>query len=838
MSLFSNRAPDSGEVFITIHGHFYQPPRENPWINYIEKQGSAYPFHDWNERITYDCYMPNTASRIIGEAGLIVDIVNNFEYMNFNIGPTLFSYIEKNFSGVYKKIIDADKRSIDRHFGHGNAIAQGYNHIILPLADDRDVKTQIEWGIYDFRKRFGRESEAIWLSETAVNYRVIRHLIDYGFKYIILSPFQAGKIKSLEQAEGNDIWRDVSNGSIDPRQAYRHYRTEDNGSIDRSRYIDIFFYDGILAQKVSFDHLLRSADNLYNAFLAAIDGGRNENQIIHYATDGEDYGHHEPFADMALSYFFKNKIKNSPLKVTNYGEYLSKNPPKWEVQIAHGPNNEGTAWSCAHGVGRWYRDCGCRNGGEADWNQKWRTPLRRAFDYLRDEMRVVYEQQASKYFVDIWDTRDKFIEVIDNRGSLPEFFKKYASYSLTAEDKLNIIKLLEGQRYAMYMYTSCGWFFSDISGIETIQNMRYAYIAYELYKDFFHRNVKDSFLDILEQAKSNVPQHKNGKLIFKKFVDGGKLDLRSILAIFLIRRTVTMQQMPEDFYNFKVELVKLEKHSEGQVDFFTGEILGQWDVFDGIESAERYRFFIDVSTVSNIKVYLDTRPASFTTLNTMQELRQSFENKYISLPDLFYEERELIADYIVESELSKFYGSAQKVFDDFEDLIYVYDTLHIRQPKIIVELARFVLNKRIFDKIEYLIKTYEENKEIIGTRQIIKFIRLLKHLNVVVEENKANDLISCFIYRNLKEIIIERRFEVIDDLYNFLKIVYRFDFKIEMRDSQNLLFEFLNKNYKKIDDLRILDKLLMLSRYLGVHFFEAEEYYKNNSKMLGDDMWM
>jgi len=207
------------EVFLTIHGHFYQPPRENPWLESIEAQDSAAPFHDWNERINNECYNPNSLSKIVDSRNRILDVVNNYASMSFNFGPTLLSWMEKYAPLAYERIIKADIKSVQEHDGHGNAIAQVYNHMIMPLANENDKKTQVIWGIKDFETRFGRKPEGMWLAETAVDDESLRILVENGITFTILSPYQALKTKK----DGHKDWTDVSWGNIDPGRAYRYY---------------------------------------------------------------------------------------------------------------------------------------------------------------------------------------------------------------------------------------------------------------------------------------------------------------------------------------------------------------------------------------------------------------------------------------------------------------------------------------------------------------------------------------------------------------------------------------------------------------------------------------
>ena len=470
------------EVYLTIHGHFYQPPRENPWLEYVEMQDSALPFHDWNERVDKECYTPNSVSKIVDNRNLILDVVNNYSYINFNFGPTLLSWIEKYSPLTYERIIKADKKSIENHEGHGNAIAQVYNHIIMPLANERDKNTQVKWGIRDFEKRFGRKPEGMWLAETAADDDTLRVLVENGIKYTILSPYQALRVRPLNS---ND-WTDVSWGNIDPARPYRYYIKS-----QPDKFIDIFFYDGAISKSVAFDEILKDGNRFIKRLKEGISDSRNYPQIVNIATDGESYGHHTKFGDMALAYIMKVMAKDEGFTVVNYAQYLAKYPSEVEADI-----KQGSSWSCFHGVGRWKEDCGCSTGGHPNWNQKWRKPLRDALDYLRDELICIYEKEAKNYMNSVWDCRDKYIDVILDRRCTEKFQEENFIKDLTQNQKVKAMKLLEMQRQAMLMYTSCGWFFSEISGIETVQIMKYAARAIQLAKEFTSKDIETGFLKI------------------------------------------------------------------------------------------------------------------------------------------------------------------------------------------------------------------------------------------------------------------------------------------------------------------------------------------------------
>lgn len=495
-------------MLLTIHGHFYQPPREDPWTGRIPVQGSAAPFHDWNERIAAECYAPNARSRVLDEKGRIEEIVSNYEWIHFDFGPTLLRWLETNDPQAYRAILEGDARSMRRFGGHGNAIAQAYNHMIMPLANYRDQRTQVIWGLRDFEHRFGRKSESIWLPETAVNLETLRILVEFGMRYLILAPSQAKRIRSMRGGG----WSDVSGGRIDPRRAYR-WRVPGN----EEKGIDVFFYDGPVSAAVSFDHLLRNASVLADRLQMAAKGAPEEG-LIHAATDGEVYGHHEPFGDMCLAYLITREGPLRGFEWTNYGAYLDQHPPQHWVDIDLGDGGDGTSWSCAHGVDRWRRDCGCSVGGKAGWNQKWRSPLRRGLDHLRDRLAEVFMASAADLVHDPWAARDDSIEILLRPDARDAFLARHARRILDIDEQRRLWRLLESQHQAMLMFTSCAWFFADISGLEVQQNLGYAARAIELAQPFARVDLEEEILSHLISAKSNLPEMGDGVGIWRRFI--------------------------------------------------------------------------------------------------------------------------------------------------------------------------------------------------------------------------------------------------------------------------------------------------------------------------------
>ncbi len=507
------------ERYICIHGHFYQPPRENPWLEDIELQDSAYPYHDWNERINAECYAPNTVSRILDGEGRIVKLPNNYAKISFNFGPTLLAWMQLKAPDTYESILAADRVSQKNFSGHGCALAQAYNHMIMPLANRRDKYTQVLWGIRDFEYRFGRRPEGMWLPETAVDLETLDIMAELGIGFTILAPHQAKQVRLI----GQENWVDVSRGSIDPTMAYEIH-------LPSGRRLAAFFYDGPISRAVAFEGLLSRGENLALRLAGAFSAESQFPQLVHIATDGETYGHHQRFGDMALTYALQYIESENLARLTNYGEFLAKYTPLFEAEIL-----ENTSWSCAHGVERWARDCGCNSGGHPGWNQTWRAPLREALDWLRDTLAPLFEEKAGAFLKDPWAARDDYIRVVLERTpeNMDNFLSRHALRELNEAEKVAVFKLMGVQRCAMLMYTSCGWFFDEISGIETVQVIHYAGRALSLMGEL-GQEVEAGFLERLSQAKSNLPEYVDGGRIYEKLVKPGMLDLEKVGAHYAI----------------------------------------------------------------------------------------------------------------------------------------------------------------------------------------------------------------------------------------------------------------------------------------------------------------
>ncbi len=492
--------------FICLHGHFYQPPRENPWTGEVDAEVSAAPFRDWNERISKECYEANAHAAIPDPKGGTAERVSNFEAMSFDIGPTLFSWMKAKDPVTYRAILDADKKSLLERNGHGNAIAQCYNHLIMPLASRRDKTTQVIWGIKDFEFHYKRKPEGMWLPETAVDRETLSVLVEQGIRYTILSPHQASRVRHLGFGSR---WKSIHHESIDTRQAYRIV-------LEQGHQFHLFFYDAPLSRAIAFGGLLNDGDTFAHQLLGAFGGRQDRPQLVSTATDGETFGHHHRFGEMALAYAVKKIEKEGAAHLTNYGEFLSRQGSFWEVDI-----HERTSWSCAHGIERWRSDCGCHIHHKEEWNQTWRQALRESFDFLKRIVDTIFDSQGGVLLKDPWEARNNYIELMleDNIESRAMFLRKHAKKH-DSHEATKIWDLLEAEKLSLFMYTSCGWFFDELSGIEPLIVMRFAARVIERIRLYAPHEFESTFFSILKGAKSNLPEQGTGEDIFKRNIHG------------------------------------------------------------------------------------------------------------------------------------------------------------------------------------------------------------------------------------------------------------------------------------------------------------------------------
>jgi alpha-amylase/alpha-mannosidase (GH57 family) len=684
--------------YVCIHGHFYQPPRENPWLDEVEVQDSAFPYHDWNERVTAESYARNGAARILGADKMIIDIVNNYSKISFNFGATLLSWMQKKSPDVYEAILEADQVSQAKFSGHGAALAQVYNHLIMPWANSRDKRTQVAWGIRDFEFRFRRKPEGMWLAETAVDYESLDLMAEMGIKFTILAPRQAKRVRELK---AGSAWIDVAD-KVDPRMPYLC-------RLPSGRSITIFFYDGPISQGVAFEGLLMNGEFFAGRLMSAFTPTGPQNQLVHIATDGETYGHHHKFGDMALAFCLNVIETRKDAKLTIYGEFLEKFPPTHEAEIF-----EKSSWSCVHGIDRWGSDCGCSSGMNQGWKQTWREPLRQALDWLRDELISIYEQEMKIFTPQVWELRDGYIDVILDRRQerIEEFFQKNLGRRLSDDEKIRALKLLEMQYNAQLMYTSCGWFFDDISGIETVQIMKYAARAIQLAKEVCGADLEQAFVQFLENAPSNVPEMKNGAFVYRTMIQPSVVDLLRVAAHYAM--TSLYEEYPEEakMYCYTVKTDTYDLKEAGRLRLAIGGGIVQSDItlekshinFAVLHLGDHN--FIGGVNPLKAEEFLDARKKiidAFLQSNIPDVI--SVINKYFgpqsySLWHLFKEEQQKILNMVLQSTMEDIDSSFRQIYEHHYPLMQIKNEIRLPLPRTLMTVVEFILNRDLGEILE------------------------------------------------------------------------------------------------------------------------------------------
>lgn len=824
------------EVFLTIHGHFYQPPRENPWLEAVELQDSASPFHDWNERINNECYNPNSVSKIVDNRNQILDVVNNYRFMSFNFGPTLLSWMEEYAPLAYERVVKADIDSVQEHEGHGNAIAQVYNHMIMPLANERDKQTQVIWGINDFETRFGRKPEGMWLAETAVDDDSLRVLAEHGIKYTILSPYQALKVRKI----GDKDWFDVSWGNIDPAQAYRYYIKSAPG-----KFIDLFFYDGAISKSVAFDEILKDGNKFIRRLKEGISEGRDYTQLINIATDGESYGHHTKFGDMALAYILRVKAKEEGFTIVNYAQYLAKHPSLMEVDI-----KQSSSWSCFHGVGRWKEDCGCSTGGHPGWNQKWRKPLRDALDYLRDELVSVFEKEGKKYLKKPWEARNNYIAVILDRSELniKQFQKENFVADLSEEQKVRAMELLEMQRQAMLMYTSCGWFFSEISGIETTQIMKYAARAMQLAQNFCKKDLEKHFLELLSEAKSNFLEFGTGKEIFENFVKPSVVTTKQVASLWAVSSLYEDFEDEEDVYCYRIK-----KHSYKQVQKGTSKlVMGHIEVqskvtlqksnlmfalvqYSGGDFHCAIREFSDETSYNNIQKELFRIFMLNPLTEIIRALDEDFGREYFTLKDIFIEERRKILQIMLKGKMKKFAQTYQEMYTEGKSSIYHMQTLGLSIPDEFKIAAGYSLSRQFNDLIVFSGGFLDH--DVIQQAMDINFET--KKLGIEIDKSPTNKVFSQKVTQNISRLAQNFEIQQAEATLELFENIEKLELNVDIAEAQNIYFNKIFhemgemiSTIKKPEDREFIKILLSIGLRLNIN----TDFYKNilDKSLLGN----
>ena len=819
------------DIYLTVHGHFYQPPRENPWLEAIETQDSAAPFHDWNARINMECYDPNSVSKIVDDKNQVIDLVNNYSYMSYNFGPTLMSWLETNAPLTYERIIKADAKSVGEHNGHGNAMAQVYNHMIMPLANLADKYTQVIWGIRDFEYRFGRKPEGIWLAETAVDDETLLVLANEGIKFTVLSPYQADKFRDM----GSKDWIDVSWGNIDPARPYRYFIKS-----NPEKYVDLFFYDGAISRSVVFDELLRDGNKFARRLQDGVSNQRNFPQLVNIATDGESYGHHTKFGDMALAYLLRVKAMQDGFTVTNYAEFLEKFPPKCEVEI-----KQASSWSCFHGVGRWKEDCGCSTGGHGGWNQKWRKPLRNALDYLRDELITLCETEGDKYFHDFWNARNKYIDVILDRNefSIKKFFAENLKENLDDEAKVKAMKLMEIQRQAMLMYTSCGWFFAEISGIEPVQILKYAARAIQLAESFTDKDFETHFLNILSEAQSNIHGMGNGRDIYNKFVKPSVVTVKQMGCLWAVSSLYEDFEKDSTLYCYDFKKIAYKELEKGQSRLVIGRIevkskitLEKQDLtfallqYTGGDFHCAIKEFVSVSEYEKMQKDLTDSYLNFPLTESIRRIDEYFGRQYFTLKDIFLDERRNILKQIFQGELAKFKNVYRELYAEGRGSMRHLKNLNLNVPVEFKIAAQYTLSQDFNNLIEECDSEINES----SIHNAIEIKNEAKLLDVALDKEIANEV---FTRKIIKEIFaLSRNLEVhraeaVLELFNYVE---KLELNVNIAEAQNIYFAkiyhelgVILESQKSNEDLRDNRHFVLLLLQIGQKLNINTAFYRD-----------
>ncbi len=523
---------------LCIHGHFYQPPREDPWVDSIMPEGSAAPMRHWNERINRESYAPMAWCRLLDGEGRIREILNLYEYISFNFGPTLFKWLETADPSTYQRIIEGDRASQER-WGHGNAMAQVYHHLILPLASDLDKEVEVAWAIDDFQARFGRAPQGMWLSEAAVDTATLEVLAKAGISFVVLAPRQAKALRAPDSKE----WRPVDQGSLD---ILRPYEVE----LPSGKSVAAFFYDGPVSQAVAFERLLEDGERFWRRIQGALPQSYaspdSRPALLSLGTDGETYGHHFAFGEMALGYVLDQARQGRDnIELINYAAYLAAHPPTWKAQL-----HEPSSWSCVHGVERWRSDCGCTTGGGEGWNQKWREPLRTGLDKVKAGLDAHFFELGAKLFKDPRQTLVQYGKVLAKSVNKEQFSTEYFRDGLSPEEQRRGWKLLSMQQWGLASMASCAWFFEELARIEPLNAMTFCLRAMELARDTGGPDLEPAFLAEMKRARSNFPDKGTGKDLYMSEVlprqeTEATLTARAVLSLWAEDRLCKGCDTPE-----------------------------------------------------------------------------------------------------------------------------------------------------------------------------------------------------------------------------------------------------------------------------------------------------
>ncbi|HEV8718777.1 MAG TPA: DUF3536 domain-containing protein [Candidatus Binatia bacterium] len=776
--------------YVCIHGHFYQPPRENPWLDEIEVQDSAAPYHDWNARITAECYWPNAAARLLGQGDRITAVVNNYASLSFNIGPTLCAWFARHEPDFLEQIIAADRLSRAHHAGHGNALAQAYGHAILPLANARDKTTQVYWGVREFTSRFGRKPQGMWLPETAVDTSTLEVLAAHDLTFTLLAPHQARRVRPL----GQTAWMNVNGEQLDTSQPYLC-------RLPSGKQIVLFFYHAALAHEVAFEGLLNSGDRFVEHLMAAFTPDTQAPQLVHLATDGESYGHHHRFGEMALAFALDEIERQGLVRLTNYAEYLALCPPQWEVEIV-----ENSSWSCAHGIERWRADCGCHSGGSPGWSQRWRAPLRAALDWLGDQVDELFTRRGGRVLSDPWAARDNYIEVVLNRTpeQIEEFCARHARKALTPSEKGLVLKLLEMQRHRLLMFTSCGWFFDEVSGLETTQILRYAARAAELAAEC-EVELEAGFVERLRQAHSNLPERGDGAQVYARQVKPARVDFSRLVANQAMCAILEQGQtcpVPAAFASTRTDY---EEDTYGT----TALSVGRMSVSSCLtQEASEHAFAVlkftnhDVHCVvsetlagaeyGQVKDDLLQIFARHSLSEVVRALDRTFGEAYYTAKDLFLDDRRRVLAGVGEGVLEHLEEAYRQLYRENQRLMEYLRELDVPLPQGFSLAAEFLVNRAFVRAATDFLQTGSNGEE------LSEILAEARKWQVPLETNRVEDMLRQALEERLAPLVIDPLSDTVPGALQLLDLCDRLGFTPNLWQAQTLFARMCQRHLRSL----------------------------------------
>ena len=768
--------------YCCIHGHFYQPPRENAWLETVELQDSAAPFHDWNERINFECYARNARARIQNDQDYITKIVNNYERISFNFGPTLLKWMEESDPATHAAIVRADERSRERFGGHGNALAQAHSHLILPLANERDKHTQIKWGIRDFEYRFGRLPEGMWLAETAADVATLEAMAANGIKFTILAPRQAKSVREI----GSEQWHQVNEHSIDTRRPYRC-------NLPSGRKIDLFYYHGDGSKAVAFERLLNSGQVFKDRLMGIFHD--EHPQLAHIATDGESYGHHHRYGEMALADCLERMEQDDSVELTNYGQFLELFPPEYETEI-----HDNSSWSCVHGVERWRNDCGC-NAGTAGWNQRWRAPLRQTLNWLRDQLLPIYETETEDLLRDPWRARDEYIDVLlrERRPeALHNFIQRNCFRELEKDERIQLLRLMEMQRNAMYMFTSCGWFFDEISGLETNQILQYANRAIYYARQINGTDLHEEFVRRLQDIPSNV--YESAGESYMKYVAPARVDLTRVGMHYAVSSLFEPHPQHFEFFNYIAVNEQFTRRLAGMQRL----AIGRTTVRSKVTTSEKHFSFVVLylgqqNIIGNISLDMDGPTfdrmqkevlRSFESTNlgeVIGTMQQYFGGQTFSIWHLFQDEKRKILRQITEQSMQRATLHVREIYDDNYQLMLGMKQSGIPVPEHWQNAVQFVVNSE-------LTALFGSQKLSVSRMKNIQ-LEMSRWNITITNPDRFRLRVSERVFREIKRLgQPDFRIKDLQRVNDILTIVREMGIKPDYWKSQNFFYEWMHSD--------------------------------------------